>query len=300
MGGHDNLKFAASLATRYLLLIVFTPPGIAQRVVRAVAIVLAALSLPFACTTPTPPSPASTPSASAATAPFAAAPGDAAVDSSSSIASASASASASVASVEASPPLPTGIVIGKGTRVFIFGDSMVNAGLGQRLQKLVEDRGGLYFENHWSSSTTKAWSVSDRLANLIFKYKPDVVFVTLGSNEVYYLDTTAAKSVKAITSKFADKPCVWIGPPVWKTQKGIVEIERDNSSPCAFFDSQTLTLDRQKDGIHPSVKGGRVWADAVWSATVAPSAAPAPVSSNGSEAIAAASASPSASTSATE
>ena len=254
--------------------------------VRAVACVSFALFVPLACTTPTPPSPASTPSESAGSASDDPPPPSGSLAAAGSTPDAgspspSASMSASVAAFEASPPpaLPSGIVIEKGTRVFLFGDSMVMAGLGQRLQKLVEDRGGLYFENHWSSSTTKAWSVSERLPNLLFKYKPDVVFITLGSNEVYYVDTNAVKNVQTIVSKLGGKPCVWIGPPVWKSQKGIVEIERDNSSPCAFFDSQTVTLDRQKDGIHPSVKGGRVWADAIWSATIAPSAAPAPSAS---------------------
>ena len=182
---------------------------------------------------------------------------------------ASPSASAVVEPV-APPAAPSGIAIGAGTRVFLFGDSMVNAGLGQRLERLIVDRGGTYAENHWSSSTTKKWSESERLPNLLFKHKPDVVFIALGSNEVYFLDKHAAEHVQAIVKKLDGRPCVWIGPPVWKTQTGIVDAERDNSSPCAFFDSSTVKLERQKDGIHPSLKGGATWAEAVWSATVAP------------------------------
>lgn len=180
----------------------------------------------------------------------------------------------SVQSVEPTPPPPPppkpGIVVGKGTRVFLFGDSMVNAGLGQRLEKLVKDRGGIYAENHWSSSTTKTWSESERLPNLLFKHKPDVVFIALGSNEVYYVDKHAEEHIRAIVKKLGERPCVWVGPPVWKKQTGIVDAERQSSPPCAFFDSQTVEMDRQADGIHPSLKGGATWADAVWSATVAP------------------------------
>ncbi|MEO7093303.1 MAG: SGNH/GDSL hydrolase family protein, partial [Polyangiales bacterium] len=148
--------------------------------------------------------------------------------------------------------------------------SMVTAGLGQRFEKLAKARGAKYADNHWSSSTTKTWSESERLPNLLFKNKPDVVFIAIGSNEVYFLDKHADEYIKTIVKKLAGRPCVWIGPPVWKKQTGIVEAERDNSSPCAFFDSSTLQLDRQPDGIHPSLKGGAQWAEAVWAATVAP------------------------------
>ena len=147
---------------------------------------------------------------------------------------------------------------------------MVIAGLGQRMDKLVTARGGKYADNHWSSSTTKTWSESERLPNLLFKNKPDVVFIAIGSNEVYFLDKNAGDHVKTIVKKLGGRPCVWIGPPVWKKQTGIVEAERDNASPCAFFDSSSLQLDRQPDGIHPSLKGGAQWAEAVWAATVAP------------------------------
>ncbi len=147
---------------------------------------------------------------------------------------------------------------------------MVVAGLGQRMEKLAKARGATYEENHWSSSNTKKWAESERLGNLLFKHKPDVVFITIGANEVYFKDKKAPEYIRAIVEKLAGRPCVWIGPPVWKTQKGIVEDERDNSSPCLFFDSQHLKLERQPDGIHPSLDGGAAWADAVWDSTVAP------------------------------
>ena len=78
----------------------------------------------------------------------------------------------------------------------------------------------------------------------------------------------ARSPCSAIT--LSGKPCVWIGPPVWSVQKGIVEIERDNSPPCEFFDSSNLKLERQWDKIHPNTKGGATWAAAVWEATVRP------------------------------
>lgn len=165
---------------------------------------------------------------------------------------------------------PHGVTIGSGTRVLLFGDSMVKAGLGFRLAQLVKERGGIYLEDYWTSSSTKLWSEGDRLDRLLAEKKPDVVFVVLGSNEVFLMDKHAATNVQKIVAKFAGKPCVWIGPPVWSVQKGIVEIERDNSPPCEFFDSSNLKLERQWDKIHPNTKGGATRAAAVWEATVRP------------------------------
>lgn len=184
-------------------------------------------------------------------------------------------APAPIASVEPlveEPPdePPHGVVIGTGTRVLLFGDSMVKAGLGFRLAQLVKQRGGVYLEDYWTSSSTKMWSEGDRLDKLLADKKPDVVFVVLGSNEVFLMDKHAATNVQKIVAKFAGKPCVWIGPPVWSVQKGIVEIERDNSPPCEFFDSSNLKLERQWDKIHPNTKGGAAWAAAVWETTVRP------------------------------
>jgi len=188
------------------------------------------------------------------------------------------SVSASPGTIEASPepdPDPAlektkGLVIGPGTTVLLLGDSMVNAGLGARLEKLVNERGGIFMKDSWTSSNTKTWAESERLTKLMDDIEPDVVFLVIGSNEVYLMDKQAASNVEKVVTKLEGRPCAWIGPPVWKGQNGIVEIERDHSSPCAFFDSSHLKLERQYDGIHPNTKGGATWADAVWEATVAP------------------------------
>ena len=53
------------------------------------------------------------------------------------------------------------------------------------------------------------------------------------------------------------RDCVWVGPPLWKGDKGLVEVIRTHAAPCRFFDSQHLVLQRAGDGIHPTEKGGR-------------------------------------------
>jgi lysophospholipase L1-like esterase len=161
--------------------------------------------------------------------------------------------------------------IAPGARVLVFGDSMVQAGLAMRLGNLVKARGGTLEFDGWTSSTTAKWATGDRLAKLLERVNPDVVFIALGSNECFLGDPVkAAPNVRAIVAQLAGRQCVWVGPPVWKGETGIVGVERDASSPCAFYDSGKLEIKRYEDGIHPNLEGGIYWANKVWEASVEP------------------------------
>lgn len=182
-----------------------------------------------------------------------------------------ASVPSAVASTSAAPAKPTShLTIGKGTRVLVFGDSMVDAGFAQRLGKLVEARGGVLFHDAWTSSSTTSWSKGARLDNLLALHKPDVVIIALGANEVFLPSPEAvAPRVRSIVQKVAPRSCLWVSPPLWKGETGIVDVERKNSTPCGFFDSGGIPVERAKDGIHPTPKGGSDWADAVFLAVAA-------------------------------
>ena len=183
-------------------------------------------------------------------------------------ASASASSGATVV-----PPLAPLVTIESGTRVLVFGDSFVDAGLSQEIKKLVEIRSGKALSNAWTSSTTTAWATGDKLASMLAGFKPDVVFVSIGANEVFLpAPETRAQYIRAIVKRLDKRPCVWIGTPLWKGETGITAVEKANCAPCTYFDSNAINIDRGPDKIHPSVKGGAAWADAVFAATVSPAA----------------------------
>jgi lysophospholipase L1-like esterase len=147
----------------------------------------------------------------------------------------------------------------------VFGDSTVDAGFSQRLKALVEERGGTLVADGWTSSTTKTWAQGNRLSVLLAHSQPDVVIVVLGANEVFLpAPEQATANIRAIARRLAGRPCVWVSPPIWKGETGIVGVERRASAPCQFFDSGVLTLARQPDGIHPNTKGGATWAEAFW------------------------------------
>ena len=190
-------------------------------------------------------------------------------------ASASASIAASVsAAPSATPPDPYAgkLRIGKGTKVLVFGDSMVNAGLRQRLKPLIEAQGAIFLMDAWGASTSMAWSVTDRLPKLLDKTQPDVVLIILGSNEIFAANATeVGKGVARLVGRLRGLPCAWIGPPVWQHGKVADEAiakEIENVPPCLYFDSSKLDLQRQPDHIHPTFVGGAKWADALWDGVV--------------------------------
>ena len=173
---------------------------------------------------------------------------------------------AEAAPIAKAAPIP----VVKGTRVLIFGDSMVTSGLGTSLDARVVARGGKFFSVSKGSSTSKTWNESHELQDLLVLTHPDVVIVVLGSNELFVPNPRARiHDIQGIVRRVGARRCVWIGPSPWRPEKGIVGVLRESSSPCRFFDSTPVDIVRGKDGIHPTIQGGRAWADAVWEASFA-------------------------------
>ncbi|MGH7285838.1 MAG: hypothetical protein ACRELY_30335, partial [Polyangiaceae bacterium] len=51
----------------------------------------------------------------------------------------------------------------------------------------------------------------------------------------------------------------------WKPDRRILNpVLAENTPPCIFFNSSNLLLQRQKDKVHPTDKGGEVWAKHFW------------------------------------
>ena len=147
----------------------------------------------------------------------------------------------------------------------MFGDSMVTSGLGVYLEERIVARGGKLFLISKGSSTSATWGDGRELQELLTRLRPDVVLVVLASNELFVPNPEARRyAVRAIVDRIGKRPCLWIGPAPWLPEKGIIGVVRSASPPCRFFDSTSLTLERQPDHIHPTLLGGKVWADAVW------------------------------------
>ena len=227
-----------------------------------------ALSLVASCTRHGPPAAASP----APVAPYVAAPAT--------VPTARASATAVEGSSSASEGQDLGAAPhGPYKRVLQIGDSTVGwqGGLSKALERRFHAEGSKFLSEAVTSASIANFDTSERYQGLLAKYKPDLVLITLGANDVFIPHpATLSGNVMKIAKRAADggpdvqpgphkkSDCYWIGPPTWKKDTGIVEVIRQNSRPCKFFDSSDLTLKRRGDGIHPTDEGGETWGALFW------------------------------------
>lgn len=151
-----------------------------------------------------------------------------------------------------------------GKTVLLVGDSMAE-GLGWYLRDRVESAGGRYIGEPWSSSTIPSWNETGRFKQMLARYNPDVVFIALGSNEIFLKEPRGrVPLIKQMTQELGTRPAYWIGPPSWKPDRGIVHIIEENFQPGRFYNSNDLKVPRAKDGAHPTRDGYKTWVELVW------------------------------------
>ncbi|HEX8495124.1 MAG TPA: hypothetical protein VF658_19950 [Pyrinomonadaceae bacterium] len=152
-----------------------------------------------------------------------------------------------------------------GKTVLLVGDSMAE-GIGWSLKGKVLAAGGRYVGEPWCSSTTCTWQESGRLSEVLARHKPDIVFIALGSNEIFIKDAekSRAPAIRRMVEELGERPAYWIGPPSWKPDKGIVNVIEANFQPGHFYNSNDLKVPRRKDGAHPTVEGYQTWTELIW------------------------------------
>ncbi|MBN1773786.1 MAG: SGNH/GDSL hydrolase family protein, partial [Deltaproteobacteria bacterium] len=153
-----------------------------------------------------------------------------------------------------------------GLTVLHLGDSLVAGGLTQRLAQRVREAGGRYVTDCWVSSNAPRWLGSERLTQRLRDNLPEIVLVTLGTNEyevgtreeyLGYYDRLASRLG-------AHRRCFWIGPPGLPGVDRFVEAARRRTAPCPFFDSSGIAPDSGRDRDHLSRARGEEWADEIW------------------------------------
>jgi hypothetical protein len=168
----------------------------------------------------------------------------------------------------ASAPAPP---VRKGAWTLHIGDSFVHASLQQNLGPRFHATGTGYVVDATTATYTTTWSSDPDLDQWLSR-RPSLVLVTLGANEV---DMTVPEEHAGAVAHLVRRihevgaSCVWIAPPLWKKDSGILQVIHDHCAPCLFFDSDAVlgglqADERQRDGIHPNKKGGARWAGAFW------------------------------------
>ena len=176
------------------------------------------------------------------------------------------SAEPTATAVASAPPPPPPPPIPPNTAVLNIGDSFLLAGFSQALKPKMTELGVRYEVRSEQSSFTVTWA--GKMETVVAMTQPDLVIINLGANEMSNTDPpTHAGAVRRIVKAIGDRPCVWVSPPSWKKDTGILDVIRTNTPPCRFFDSDEHVKDpipRQGDHIHPNKEGGAIWAEAFW------------------------------------
>lgn len=147
--------------------------------------------------------------------------------------------------------------------ILLFGDSMT-LNLALRLAKYAAQNGHSFHAVNWDSSNTKIWAESDTLDYFLKQYNADYVFISLGSNELYFKRPESRMPyVKRILDKIGNIPYVWIGPPNWKEDTGINDMIESVCKPGSFFRSAGMQFKRKADKIHPTRSSSALWIDSV-------------------------------------
>jgi len=172
----------------------------------------------------------------------------------------------SAPTVAAAVPETTSEPLPKGTRVLQIGDSFA-AALGGELSKLFKDAGVRSTLEYKTASYIPNWSYEGEIPKFVSSYQPDLVLITLGANEIEIpKPDERIKPIKHLVSTLGGRPCVWIAPPLWKPDTGLLQVIRENVAPCRYLDSNALVHDlpRGRDKIHPSAEGRQIWAKIVF------------------------------------
>ncbi len=151
--------------------------------------------------------------------------------------------------------------------VLFIGDSMTGW-LAERLHAYGKQNGFDVSTVVWDGSTIKKWGSTPKLPTLVKTYKPDVILVSLGMNELFEQKPSRFKAqVDAIKAAAGDVPVIWVGPPSWPGHgKGetLNSWLADEMGDGHFFRSFDLKLPRQsKTNPHPTRQGMIEWMDAV-------------------------------------
>lgn len=164
---------------------------------------------------------------------------------------------------------PRGAAAGElpaGTLVLHVGDSFAGA-LGAPLAKRFRAAGLRSALEFKTASYIPNWAFGADLRRYLGRYKPDLVLITLGANELEIADPPQrARAIEKIVATIGERPCVWISPPLWKPDTGLLSVIRKHVAPCRYLDSDSLIheLPRARDKIHPSKSGREIWAEAVF------------------------------------
>jgi lysophospholipase L1-like esterase len=178
-------------------------------------------------------------------------------------------------------------------RLLLVGDSLA-VGLTTPFGALASDAGLPFTALAIVGTRIDQWATSADLQNLLASFQPTIVLISLGTNDAYMqpqpgedIGARQAPYMEELLSMIEDYPhandagsgpraIVWISPPTLPdaaislpSVMNLIESEHAIRFPAikprvALFPTQSLTLPRGPDGIHPVASGYAAWSGALW------------------------------------
>jgi hypothetical protein len=151
----------------------------------------------------------------------------------------------------------------EGTTVLHIGDSFA-AALGIELNKVLEQSGVKSVLRFETATYIPTWAHEQKLGAYLAKYKPDLVLISLGANELQIPEPEKRiPLIHKLVERLGNRQCVWVAPVLWEgASPKLLEVIRDNVAPCVYLDSNAFIthMPRARDKIHPSMDARPDWA----------------------------------------
>lgn len=153
-------------------------------------------------------------------------------------------------------------------KILFIGDS-TTAWLADRLNAYGKVNGFTVAAEVWDGSTIRKWADWQPLSKVIAAKHPDVIFVSLGLNDMYEKnpEKRLGPSLAKLLKVFGNIPVIWIGPVSWPGKNLGNRVSAWLSARMGaghYFDSSGLTLSRQaKTNPHPTRDASVKWMDSI-------------------------------------
>ena len=141
-------------------------------------------------------------------------------------------------------PTPAGPVpAARAKRILHVGDSMVPL-VGNYLRPIVQApwQKLRHRERRIVARRSNGADRSDILQQAMFRYDPEVILISLGSNELFEREPEArAPRIRQIIADTRGRPCMWISPPAWQKDFGFLEVVQKNLGAMSLlrFDARS-------------------------------------------------------------
>lgn len=160
--------------------------------------------------------------------------------------------------------------IASGGRVYLVGDSLAQ-GLLPPLRQEAADADVELRGRGVRSTRIRDWThgeLQQALQADLQGFDPDLVLVSLGTNDFTASPEAVADSVAELLEELSAHRIVWVLPPTYVDKAGndrlatVRDIIRQKVANA--FPSDELEIPRAPDGLHPTAKGYSGWAAAIW------------------------------------